>query len=246
MVAKQMHKNQSEIAYTAWQDNSKSIIYHLSSSFSWTFIPLPAACLSTGSSGMRSQLKCNEMAWNRYQRTIITQTTLSESWRSCVAFSLFGLLAKSNFHVVEIKVAITRIEKMNKHFHTAWILFKSIMSDLSGRIVSADNGIVQKIGKWNIVPSWLHKSLVKSFFFLLLFYLSMFLFFCPSFIYGSELKMKLHCHIHKFDMKGWEVLSVKRKTLIWTYAENWISFSPSSHTFPRKWWRYILFFFKNS
>ena len=26
---------------------------------------------------------------------------------------------------------------MNKHFHTAWILFKSIMSDLSGRIVSA-------------------------------------------------------------------------------------------------------------
>ena len=105
------------------------------------------------------------MAWNRYQRTIITQTTLSESWNSCVAFSLFGLLAKSNFHVSEIKVAITRIEKMNKHFHTAWILFKSIMSDLYGRIVSTDSGIVQKIGKWNIVPSWLHKSLVKSFFF---------------------------------------------------------------------------------
>ena len=135
MVAKQMQKNQSEIAYTAWQDNSTSIIYHLSSSFSWAFILLPAACLSTGSSGMRSQLKCNEMAWNRYQRTIITQTTLSESWRSCVAFSLFGLLAKSNFHVLKIKVAITGIEKMNKHFHTAWILFKSIMSDLYGRIV---------------------------------------------------------------------------------------------------------------
>ena len=165
MVAKQMHKNQSEIAYTAWQDNSTYIIYHLSSSFSWAFIPLPAACLSTGSSGMRSQLKCNEMAWNRYQRTIITQTTLSESWSSCVAFSLFGLLAKSNFHVLKIKVAITGIEKMNKHFHTAWILFKSIMSDLYGRIVSTDSGIVQKIGKWNIVPSWLHKSLVKSFFF---------------------------------------------------------------------------------
>ena len=169
------------------------------------------------------------MAWNRYQRTIITQTTLSESWNSCVAFSLFGLLAKSNFHMAEIKVTITRIEKMNKHFHTAWILFKSIMSDLYGRIVSADNGIMQKIGKWNIVPLWLHKSLVKSFFFLLLFYLSMFLFVSPSVIYGSELKMKFHCHIHKFDMKGWEVLSVKRKTLIWTYAENWISFSPSSY-----------------
>ena len=28
MVAKQMHKNQSEIAYTAWQDNSTYIIYH--------------------------------------------------------------------------------------------------------------------------------------------------------------------------------------------------------------------------
>ena len=53
---------------------------------------------------------------------------------------------------------------MNKH-HTVWILFKSIMSDLYGRIVSTDSGIVQKIGKWNIVPSWLHKSLVKSFFF---------------------------------------------------------------------------------
>ena len=36
---------------------------------------------------------------------------------------------------------------MNKHFHTAWILFKSIMSDLSGRIVSADSRIVQKVGK---------------------------------------------------------------------------------------------------
>ena len=54
---------------------------------------------------------------------------------------------------------------MNKHFHTAWILFKSIMSDLSGRIVSADSRIVQKVGKWNMEPSWLHKSLVKSFFF---------------------------------------------------------------------------------
>ena len=217
MVAKQMHKNQSEIAYTAWQDNSTSIIYHLSSSFSWAFIPLPTACLSTGSSGMRSQLKCNEMAWNRYQRTIITQTTLSESWRSCVDFSLFGLLAKSNFHVLKIKVAITGIEKMNKHFHTAWILFKSIMSDLYGRIVPAVESCRRLVNGTSCRHVYTN-HLWNHVFFLLLFYLFMFLFVSPSVIYGSELKMKFHCHIHKFDMKGWEVLSVKRNTLICTYA----------------------------
>ena len=117
---------------------------------------------------------------------------------------------------------------MNKHFHTAWILFKSIMSDLSGRIVSADSRIVEKVGKWNMEPSRLHKSLVKSFFFF--FCCLIIVFFCLSFPPPScylriWLKIKFHCHTHKFYMKGWEVLSVKRNTLICTHAQNWISFS---------------------